>query len=81
MIEKLLFLDQISEMEILIYFHVMNAPESENHIFNTCLCVCVSVCVYVCYKHNVKNYNKNIKFISLHLYHTQMLLESFYKDR
>ena len=46
------------------------------------VCVCVYLCVKVCYQHNSKtNYSRNIKFGILHLYHIQMLLESFQKDR
>ena len=43
MVEKVWFLDQIFEMEILMDLHVMRSPESENHIFSVwsvCLCVC-----------------------------------------
>ena len=44
------------------------------------LCVCVSVCV--CYQHNSKtNHSRNIKFGIQHLYHVQMLLETFYKHQ
>ena len=45
--EKILFLGQIFEMEILMDLHVMRTPESENHIFSVwsvCACVCASVC-------------------------------------
>ena len=46
MIEKVLFLGEIFEMEILMDLHVMRAPESENHIlsiWSVCMCICVSV--------------------------------------
>ena len=52
--------------------------------FGMCVCVSVyvSVCLCDCYQHNSKtNYSRNIKFGILHLYHVQMLLETFYKDR
>ena len=49
--------------------------ESENHIFSKW-----SVCI--CYQHNSKtNYSRIFKFGILHLYHVQMLLETFHKDR
>ena len=41
-VEKLLYLGQIFEMEILMDLHVLRSPESENHIFSkwsVCLCV------------------------------------------
>ena len=54
-VEKVLFLSQIFEVEILMDLHVVRSPESENHIFSVwsvcmcvCLCVCVCVCVSVC---------------------------------
>ena len=40
------------------------------------------VCVCVSYQHNSKtNYIRNIKFGVLHLYHIQILLGTFHKDR
>ena len=76
---------QIFEMEILMDLHVLRSPESEKHIFSlqsVCMCVCVSVCLCICYQHNSKtNYSRNIKFGILYLYHVQMLLETFHKDR
>ena len=56
-VEKVLFLGQIFEMEILMDLHVLRSPESENLIFSKwsvcvcvcdCVCVCVSVCLWVC---------------------------------
>ena len=44
--EKVLFLGQIFEMEILMDLHFMMSPESENNIFSVgsvCMCVYVSV--------------------------------------
>ena len=41
MVEKVLFLSQIFEMEILIDLHVMRTPESENQILNV-WSMCVS---------------------------------------
>ena len=46
MVEKVLFLSQIFEMEILMDLHFMRASESENHIFSiwsVCMCFCVFV--------------------------------------
>ena len=40
MVEKILFLDQIFEMEISMDLHIMRSPESENHIFSS-LSVCL----------------------------------------
>ena len=43
MVEKILFLGQIFEMEILVDLQVMKSPESENHICSVwfvCMCVC-----------------------------------------
>ena len=92
-VEKVMFWGQIFEMEILMDLHVLRSPESEKHIFSVwsvcmcvclcvCVCVCLSVCLCVCYQHNSKtNYSRNIKFGILHLYHVQILLETFYKDR
>ena len=34
MVEKVLFLGQIFELEILMGLHVMRTPESKNHIFS-----------------------------------------------
>ena len=52
-------------------------PESEKRIFSKW-----SVCLCVCYQRNSKTkYSKNIKFGTLHLYHVQMLLETFCDDR
>ena len=60
--------------------HILRFPDFENHIFSFGLYVCV--CLYVCYQHNSKiYYSSNIKFGILYMYHTQMLLEIFYKDR
>ena len=60
--------------------HVLRSPESENHILSLDLHVCVSLCAH--YQHNTKtNYNRNIAFSIIHLYHVQMLLEIFHKDR
>ena len=62
-------------MEILIDMNVLRSLKSENHIFSIWY-------LYVCCQHNPKtNYSRNIKFGILHLYHIQMLLEAFYKDR
>ena len=77
------------EMQTLMDIHVLRSPESENHIFSVwsvCMCVCLYVCMSVslcvCYQHNSKTKcSRNIKFGILHLYHIQMLLETFYKDR
>ena len=45
------------------------------------LCVCVSL-VCICYQHNSRtNYSRSFKLGILHLYHVQMLLETFYKDQ
>ena len=44
MADKVLFLGQIFEMEILMDLHVLRSPESENHIFSgwsVSVCVCV----------------------------------------
>ena len=74
MVEKVLFLGQIFEMEILMDLHVMRTSESKNHIFSiwsVCTCVCVCDCLCVCYHYYSKsNYSRNIKFGILHLYHT-----------
>ena len=43
-VRESIVLDQIFEMEILMDWHVMRIPESENHIFTVwfvCMCVCV----------------------------------------
>ena len=57
--------------------HVLNSTEYENHIFSGC-----SVCVCVCHQHNSKaNSNRIFKLGTLILYHMQILLEAFYKDR
>ena len=54
--------------------HVIRSSKSENHIFR--------IWTRVYYQHNSEtNYSKNITFGILHMYHTQMLLETFYKDR
>ena len=45
--DKVLFLGQLFEMEILIHLYVMRSPESENHI-------CVYVCLCVFYQHTQK---------------------------
>ena len=71
---------------------VLRPPESENHIFNVwlvyvCVCVCASlcVCVYICVslagitQKQIAAETSNIGI--LHLYHMQMLLETFYKDQ
>ena len=43
MVKNVLFLGQIFEMEILMDFHAMRAPLSENHIFSIrSVCMCVS---------------------------------------
>ena len=78
---KYYFGGQIFNIEILIDLHVLRSPQSENYIF--CVwSVCMCVCLCVGYQHNSKaNYSRNIKFDILHLYHVQMLLETFYKDR
>ena len=77
MIEKVLFFGQIFKMEILMNLHVMRSPQSKNHIFSVS-----SVCMCVCYQHNSKtNCSRSIKFGILNLYHVQMLLETFCKDR
>ena len=74
-------LGQIFEVDILMDLNVLRLPETENHIFSgwsvyTCVCLCI------CYQHNLKtNNSKNFKFGIIHLYHTWMLLETFYKDR
>ena len=83
MVEKVLFLGQIFEMETFDGFTRLRSPKSENHIFNgLSVCVYVCVCLCECYQHNSKtNNNKNIKFGIQHLYHVQMRLEIFYKDR
>ena len=84
---EILFWGQIFEVEILMGLQVFGSPESKNHIFivwNVCMCVCVSVCLRVCvsYKHKSKtNYSRIFKFGILHLYHRQMLHETFYSDR
>ena len=49
-VEKVLFLVQIFEVEILMDLHDLGAPVSENHIFSgwsVCFCVCV------CEKENI----------------------------
>ena len=78
-------LGQIFEMEILMDLHGLRSPESKNRIFSkwsVCMCICVCVCVRACYKHNSKtNFSRIFKFCILHLYHTQMVLETFHKDR
>ena len=50
MVHKLLFWSPIFKIEILIEFHGLKSPESENHIFSG---MCVYVCV--CYQHNNAN--------------------------
>ena len=58
--------------------HIFRPSEFENHIFS----VGLSVCVCVCYQDNSKtNFSRIFKIGILHLYHIQMLLETFYKDR
>ena len=71
--------------------HAMRSPESENIIFSVwpvslrvsqCVCVCLCVNLCVCYQHNsTTNYNRNMKFGSLHFHYVQILTETFYKDR
>ena len=49
-VEKVLFLVQIFEVEILMDLHVLRSSESEKHIFSkwsVCMCVCLIVCVCV----------------------------------
>ena len=81
MSQKVLLLGHIFGTDIFLGLHVLRYPESKNHIYNGwSLCVCV--CLSVCYQHNSKtNYSRNIKLGILHLYHVQMQLETFYKDR
>ena len=79
MAEKVLFLGQLFEMEILMDLHVLRSPESENHIFSVWS---EYVCVCVCDEHNSEtNCSRNIKFGILHLYHIQILLKTFHIDR
>ena len=61
--------------------HDMRSPESVNHIFSVwSVCVCVCPCVCDGCQHNSKTNNRrNTKLGILHLYHTQMLLETFIK--
>ena len=40
-VEKALFLGQFSEVEILMALHILKAPDSENHVFKSGLCVSV----------------------------------------
>ena len=83
MVEKVLFWGWNFKMENLMVFHVMRTPEFENHIFSVwSVCVCVCPCVCDGCQHNSKTNNrKNTKLGILHLYHTQMLLETFNKNR
>ena len=39
LIEKILFLGQILEIEVLIDKHALSSPGSQNHIFSGCTCV------------------------------------------
>ena len=61
-VNKVLFLGQIFEMEILIDWHVLRYPEFENHTFNDLPVSLLSA------NSNV-NYSRNSKFDVLHLYH------------
>ena len=80
MVEKVLFLREIFEAEILMDLHVMRTYEFENHIFSVwSLCLCVHVPV-ISITDNT-NYSRNMKFDILYLYYTQILSETFYKDR
>ena len=45
----------------------------------TCVCVCVSV-ISITQKQIAAETSNQIKFSILHLYHVQILLETFYKD-
>ena len=57
-VEKVLFLSQIFEVEILMDLHVLRSPESENHIFSKwSVYMCLCVCLCVCYQHNSKTSN------------------------
>ena len=77
MVRKVLLGGQTFEMKVLMDLHGMRLPISKNYIFGVW-----SVCLFVFYQHNSKtNYNRTIKFSILYLYHVQMLLETFYKDR
>ena len=82
-VKKVMFWSRIFEMEILMDLHVLRSPESENHIFSKwSVCICVGgECVFF-YQHNSKTKCSRIfKFGILHLYHIQMLLETFHKDQ
>ena len=90
-VEKLLFWSKFFEIETLIDLYFLRSPESENHIFSGCsfslsLCLSLSlsvrVCLCSCYWHSSKtNNSSNSKFGMVHLYHMQMLLETFYENR
>ena len=80
MVEKVLYLSQIFEMESLTVLQIFKDSESENQIYSNwalSLCVCVSVISITEKQITVESSNFSI----LHLYHIQMLLEPFHKDR
>ena len=75
--------DQIVKVEILIDLHVLRSSESENHIFSVwSLCMCVYTCVCVSVIGIIKKQitAEASNSVILHLYHVQLLLETFYKD-
>ena len=68
MVEKILFLSQIFQTEILMDSQVLGFPQSENKTFRD-WSVRMRVSVSVCYQHYPKtNHSKNSKFCILHLY-------------
>ena len=76
LIQKVLFLGQTFEKEILMDLHVLKSFEFKNHILVICLCVCVH------YQHNSEtDNNRNFKFSFLHFYHVYMLLENYENQR
>ena len=78
MVKKELFFDLSFEIKILMDWHILRFPESENQVLSgwpLSFCVCVRVC---CYQHNSKtNYSRSSEFGILHLNHILMLQEHF----
>ena len=65
------------QIEILMDLHVLNFPESKNHVHSG-----FSVCICIYNKHNSKiNKSRKFKFGILGLYHMEILLESFYENQ
>ena len=77
MVEKVMFLDQILEIECLMELQVLRFLESEKLVFSEW-----SVCMRerICYQHNSRtNNNRMSQFGILNIHHTDMLFENFVK--